>query len=225
MNKIPRRKLYKEVMEQLRQLISDGKVRPGEKFPSEKVLCSQMGVSVAVVREAFRVLEAHGLVESIQGEGRYLRLPVTLLSKSSGNTLEILERSVFLEIMEVREVLETSVAHLAAIRASAEDLQKMKEILELMDAMDQKHCLEQTDLDLDFHCALADSTNNRFYKEIIHNLMDILKDMRQKVYLGKSWRDLSYEHWNIYKAIIERKPDLAVKAMKIHLNGVKTYLD
>lgn len=62
---IKRVRLYEEVESQLMSLVKDGMIQPGEKFPSESELVEQLNVSRAVLREAFRILEAKGLVYSI----------------------------------------------------------------------------------------------------------------------------------------------------------------
>src|SRR5262249_13744699 len=51
------------IVDQIRGLIRDEKLRPGDRLPSERELGERMRVSRVTVREALRVLEASGLVE------------------------------------------------------------------------------------------------------------------------------------------------------------------
>lgn len=58
---IERRPLHEELADQLRRLIIEGDLRPGEKI-SEKLLCDQFAVSRTPLREALKILMTEGLV-------------------------------------------------------------------------------------------------------------------------------------------------------------------
>jgi DNA-binding FadR family transcriptional regulator len=57
------------IVDQIRLLIHQGRLTPGDRLPSERELCSRFGVSRVTVREALRVLEAGGLVEIRSAHG------------------------------------------------------------------------------------------------------------------------------------------------------------
>src|SRR5215207_4292195 len=66
-------RLSEEIIRQIAELIADGTLKVDDKFPSERELEERWQVSRPVLREAFRVLEMQGVVESRPGAGRYLR--------------------------------------------------------------------------------------------------------------------------------------------------------
>ena len=66
---IENRKISSRIMEQIKENILRGKLRVGDKLPSERELSTQLGVSRSSVREALRSLDILGVVVSVQGEG------------------------------------------------------------------------------------------------------------------------------------------------------------
>ena len=71
-NSISNKKVYEQVIEQIQKNIMDGTFKNGDKLPSERELSEKMAVSRTSIREALRVLETMGVVESRQGEGNFI---------------------------------------------------------------------------------------------------------------------------------------------------------
>ena len=69
---ISSKKVYEQVIEQIQESIFNGELKKGDKLPSERELSEQMRVSRTSIREALRVLETLGVVESKQGEGNFV---------------------------------------------------------------------------------------------------------------------------------------------------------
>ncbi|MDD2422403.1 MAG: GntR family transcriptional regulator, partial [Heliobacteriaceae bacterium] len=70
---IKTRKIYEEIVEQLRALIAKGNLMPGDKLPSERELSERLGVSRASVREALTALEVMGILDVRPGDGTFVR--------------------------------------------------------------------------------------------------------------------------------------------------------
>lgn len=66
-HQLGRRKAYEEVADQIRERIFSGAVKTGERFPTERELAVQFGVSRVAVREAVRTLELSGLLAVRKG--------------------------------------------------------------------------------------------------------------------------------------------------------------
>lgn len=66
------KKVFLEIVHQLRQLIQVEKIQSGGKLPSERVLSERLGVGRSSVREALRSLELLGLIETRHGGGTFL---------------------------------------------------------------------------------------------------------------------------------------------------------
>ncbi len=65
--------LYRQLDAILRDQIVDGRLRPGDRFPPETVLCRHYGISRATVRQALDAMEKDGLIERAAGRGTFLR--------------------------------------------------------------------------------------------------------------------------------------------------------
>ena len=66
-------KVYEKVAEQIRRLIRDGLLKPGDMLPPERELAETFQVSRSSLRDAIRALELMGMVEARQGEGTVVR--------------------------------------------------------------------------------------------------------------------------------------------------------
>src|ERR687898_163989 len=70
---IRRSRLYENIVVQLQALIADGRLKPGDRLPPERVLTETFEVSRTSIREALRALELRGLIEGRQGGGTFVR--------------------------------------------------------------------------------------------------------------------------------------------------------
>lgn len=69
------RPLYEQMVDHLRAAVSAGKFSPGERLPSEAMLCEEYGVSRITVRRAVKELVEDNLLETRQGKGIYVAEP------------------------------------------------------------------------------------------------------------------------------------------------------
>ena len=105
MEQKPAKKMFLQIVKQLRELIIDRHIQPGDKLPSERLLCEQLNVSRSSVREALRSLELLGLIETRHGGG-------TFLADVSGNQLvEILSSFILQEERSQKDVHATREMH------------------------------------------------------------------------------------------------------------------
>jgi len=61
--------LYRQVAEEIRQQILDGKLRPGDSLPPVRVLAARLGCTPGTVQQAYRALAEEGIVTSRPGQG------------------------------------------------------------------------------------------------------------------------------------------------------------
>ncbi|MGB5556386.1 MAG: GntR family transcriptional regulator [Paracoccaceae bacterium] len=65
--------VYVQISEMLIREISAGHLLAGDRFPPERIMAREMGVSVGTLRKALAELERKGLLERRQGSGNYVR--------------------------------------------------------------------------------------------------------------------------------------------------------
>ncbi len=218
------KKIYEEIVEQLKEMISTGELKPGDKLPSEREMSESLGVSRASVREALTALEAIGILDIRPGEGTFVRQ--TSMAETFWPLFLVLavERNPRSQLMEVRRVLETESAALAAARVTEEQLLKITDILEQMKKADSVP--EAVAFDLKFHYAIAEATTNSVLLRIMNTVADLMhhtfREDREHLYAsGDHGMKIIHEHEAILEAIRNGDSKLARIKMLEHINNIE----
>tara|TARA_B100000965_G_scaffold297107_1_gene255364 strand:+ start:1650 stop:2420 length:771 start_codon:yes stop_codon:yes gene_type:complete len=216
---------YESIVEQIMGLIDSGTLRVGDKFPPERTLAEQWQVSRPVLREAFRVLESQGIVESRHGAGRYVRSERTLDFADIRRRHLRDRRAALLKIWEVRALLEIRAAELAATAATPEQIDAIERPVALLDSLPADESRD-TDLNMEIHKAIAAASGNEYLSEMILNALEEYRILNFKEAVPiDEWKDLQEEHRPIVEAIRARSPAHAREAMEQHFNGLRAALD
>ncbi|MGW3850913.1 GntR family transcriptional regulator [Streptomyces fagopyri] len=64
---------HHDIADDLRRQITTGRIKPGERLPSESGLADRYKASTATLRSALAVLQREGLIEKIHGKGNFVR--------------------------------------------------------------------------------------------------------------------------------------------------------
>lgn len=215
------KKIYEEIVEQIKELMAEGDLKPGDKLLSERELAERLQVSRASVREALRALEMMGFVEIRTGEGTFVRESCTDAIIQPLAMFISIERGNFFEIYEVRKIFETAAARLAAERATPEEIQKIEEALWQMEA-NMSDYEKGEHLDTAFHYAIAEATHNSWLVRLMRTISDsfhntVAAARRNLFQTPGNAEKLILQHRQIFEAIKGKKPALAEKAMLEHL--------
>lgn len=208
-----------EVAARLREMIHSGELAAGDRLPPERDLAKTLGVSRPTLRAGIRSLSAVGILQSRQGAGTFVAAaeesptldssPLRMLSALHGFTSD--------EMFEARLALEMSIAGLAARRATSEQMTQLAEEIAGMYASlgEPEQYLVH---DMRFHQIVAAASGNRILTSLMNMVATILFDSRSKtVKRAKDLKESAEQHHNIYRALRDRNPDLAEKAMHDHL--------
>jgi GntR family transcriptional repressor for pyruvate dehydrogenase complex len=226
-----RKRLSDVVSDQIKRLISDGALMPGDRLPAERDLATQLGVSRPSLREALIRLEADGYIET-SGRGGFTVVDVTapIISKPLAELL-LQNPRTSADILELRQGLESISTVYAAERATAADLEKIRSAFEELKAGslsgDRANLAE---LDAAFHLAIADSTHNIALAHVMHGIHTLIREgMRQYHrlidYDDAKERQLLTQHQAIFDAVMARDAQKARKAAEWHLTFVRDLYD
>lgn len=79
----PRGPAYRSLADRLRSLVTDGRISPGSRLPSERDLTDALGVSRTTVTAAYRHLRERGYLQSRRGAGSFITLPTGAHTRTS----------------------------------------------------------------------------------------------------------------------------------------------
>jgi len=212
------------------EAIRNGVYKAGDKLPSERELSEQLGVSRNPVREALSALRLAGIVESLPGDGTFI--------KTSSPDLELRVQEILktggspLEAWEARKHLEPKISELAALHATPSDIASLGRSLEQMAvAIMKREHPEFFKADSQFHLALAEATHNHFIRGMMSPLI--------RTIAHELWWEIKHEHIqedvrpfelslklhrSIYDAILHHDAQGAHCAMDKHFEELGQYL-
>jgi GntR family transcriptional repressor for pyruvate dehydrogenase complex len=212
-----------KIANNLQEQIAQGKLRPGERLPSERRLCSLFGVGRTTIREALRSLAVRGLVTrsargTVAADAQSLRhLPDTDLAALAAQTS-------IRQLFEVRKLMEVRVAGWAALRATAEDIAAMRAAIEAEAARDTRF----GNPNRLFHDALAKAAHNPALVQVYESgrhlffrlpfFWKLFDDAHVKMTRAARHEMARRWHEQIFKAIVERDAAEAEGAMFQHLD-------
>jgi GntR family transcriptional repressor for pyruvate dehydrogenase complex len=206
------------VVEHVRELIAQGRLRPGDRLPPERELARRVGISRPSLRTGLRSLVAMGVVRARQGSGTYITDGPPTLAPDSLGLLAKLHGFKRAEMFEARRVLEVGVAGLAAERASGEQLATMAEALAgIFASMDDP--LNWLLQDIRFHRAVASAASNPVLAALVELVSGLFYDRRRlTIARARDLKQSSEAHGRIYAAIRARDPERSRAEMALHLD-------
>jgi len=222
---IKKTRVAEEIADRIRVLILDGTLPPGRPLPGERVLAARFGVSRGSVRDAFRMLETIGLLETRHGQGTFPHeLDVNRLVAPLVSVLTY-RRDLREELLDVRRMFEPAVARAAASRITDEDLADLQRIL---DTHRRKLKSGGSTIveDTAFHAVLARATRNRVVMRVMETLNDLLIESRKLTLKQKGRPQRSIQgHAAVVAALRRRDPDAAALAMHRHIDQIAELLN
>jgi GntR family transcriptional repressor for pyruvate dehydrogenase complex len=210
------------IIQQVKQLILQGRLKAGQKLPSERLLAEQLGVGRSSVREATSALLALGIVEIRPGEGVFIRsdFPRSMIASVQWSSLMLDGHAN--DLIEARMAVEVTTARLATQRATEAE---RRELAALIDAMAQSSDLDEfVDLDIRFHLTLAQASQNIVLREIVTGIQQLMRGSMTAALQAPAVRKRALEqHRHLYLAVERGDVEEAGRSMRAHLNKDAAY--
>ncbi|AQV98265.1 FadR family transcriptional regulator [Cupriavidus necator] len=222
------RTLAEEAVISLTGSIVEGRLKPGDKLPTESEIMATLGVSRTVVREALSRLQASGLVETRHGIGTFVLArpadtgtPFQINPASATTALDVLA------MLEFRVSVEAEAASLAAKRRTGEQLAAMRQALDEL-KLANANGVDSVGADFAFHLAIARATGNRYFADMMSQLTTRVIP-RSRLQMDTPKREsylerLNDEHESIYEAIERGDAEAAKASMRLHLTNSRERL-
>jgi DNA-binding FadR family transcriptional regulator len=213
---------YDQLAGLLRERITSGDLRVGDRLPSESALAEQAGVSRSTVRESLRILEQGGLVE------RSSPRIMVVADRSEGPGFRELRSALrqhnvtFHHLHEAMMTLDPELTRFAAQRADRSDVKELNEALEAQEEH-LGHLAEWSRLDVEFHSMLAEIAAN---PALVIAREPISQLLMPALYRFMDTRDMAEHATKYHRRIVEeievRDPDTAAAVMRRHINDWRT---
>lgn len=239
--KLENPRIYRQIADQLKQLIDNNEFPPGSRLPAERELASQLQVSRASVREALIALEVIGLVDVRVGNGVIVRQQPCapsqepVMSQAGRNQWTDVDDELNIELdftaelppfslLQTRRLIEPETAALAARNASDEELAAIRQAYE-QNCRDNRQGSATHPGDRLFHIRIAQASGNPAYAFIIAHLLGhrygtMFRSLQQHYTPQDMPHRSESEHLEILTALEARDSRAAKKAMKEHLDAV-----
>lgn len=212
--------LTSQVLDYALDLIQSGRVKPGEKLPTEQQLTETLGVSRTCVREAMKSLQSLGLIHVGPRVGAVVAEPSPvnlLLAQQLAAEVEDKKPDILLEF---RIIVEVGLASLAAERADASDLAAMERALKVYRHELEQHRCVDCHTDMSFHSALAAASKNPLGQAVWQMISSRLGEVLERnAAVPNVYPNTLRDHEAIFAAVKARNPRRAREAMLKHLQN------
>lgn len=209
----PRERRAEVIARELRQMIANGHLVPGDRLPTEEKLCTHFGVSRTALREATQMLRVSGVLDVTPGRGSFVRKPdVTQLMDDLALAMRFTEFKAA-EVMQARLALHELVVRTATI-APWNERQALQQFMVSKDASAEENERHERG----WHLKMAEISGLTLHRHLLEVLLTIDRPTRIR-HFGHSDHILRAMEIQIRLngCLQEGDADLAAKVMASYL--------
>ncbi|MFA5045371.1 MAG: FadR/GntR family transcriptional regulator [Paludibacter sp.] len=206
------------VISKIKELISSGVLKPGDKLPAERKLALDFGVGRTQIREALHKLEFYGIIKTLPQSGSVINgLDITTLDGLISDVLN-LQSYDFYSLVETRVLLEVKAIQLCAERRTKDDIKMLEK--DHKNYIKHFNTTDRVSYDFAFHRTIAEVSHNPVFKAMLMIVIpDIMQIYQKDRICGPNKANLE-EHAKMLEYIKNGDSELAGKIMAQHLQGV-----
>ena len=214
--------LVRQAMDAVNGHIRSHSLRVGDTLPGEGHFAELLGVSRAVMREAFGALAALRLIEVANGRRpRVAAIDGSVMATSLDHAISTAQINV-VDVWDVRRTLEVRTAALAAINRTQEQAAEIMSLAELI-AENAGNPEAIKAHDIAFHQAIASAAGNNLLSAIIRSFGPLMEVAVPAAWKTRTTAEQRYaiieQHRNLAAAIAARDADRAVICMNGHFDA------
>ncbi len=215
-----------KIIRQIKDLISSGQLKPGDKLPSERMMCERLGVGRTHLRDALKKLEFYGILKTLPQSGTVVAgMGLPALEGLITDMLSLHDND-FKSLVETRVILETNSAMLAAKNRTVDDLVEIEHAL-----MAHKEKVKvdgyAVEEDLLFHLKISEAGKNSVLKSLMLIITpDIMSYFKTHNVCGDGRSETAVEHHEIILEHIKNQDAQAAgEAVRHHLKDIVEYVN
>lgn len=215
-------KTYLQVVQYIKKEVKEGRIRVGNKLPTEREMSASLGFSRNSIREALRTLSSLGIIESRQGSGNYLSGDISGFFIEAFEMMSLVNKIKPIDISQMRRALELQAFTQIVYSIRLEQIKKLEETLDLLSSSKEDEDIHSR-LDLQFHLQLIElggntlltctgkALSNSFQENVLNSLKQL--SPKQKEFISKA-------HYDIIDALKKHDLQAGLHAIHTHYNIV-----
>jgi len=218
-------KVSDKIVNQIRTLIIEGKLQPGDKLPGERRLIDMLSVGRSSLREALNTLQTLGYIEIRKRRGNYVKSITASFQMDPLKSFIQEDRKKIVQMYDLRSDIEKSSAYEAALNKTERDIDDIRRSNERFSKNENGICCSW-DRDRSFHNAIASASKNYFRVHVLLDIFDFSREFMEEI-IADYMTNPEYaastvqQHDVLIQAIIDGDADAARDAMDDHLTWTK----
>jgi len=229
--KFQQQTIVQQVMDEVKNMIASGKLKPGDRIPTETELSQMFGIGRSTVREAIKIFQYLGILKSSTRKGTFV-CDYSNISVEAITWSILLRTNEIFELVELRDVIEGRSVIVLAEKARSDPkgtepvIAELENQIERMaDAMQRSSIEELSDADYEFHKIVVNSCDNGVFSSIYETLRSFMREEIHKTNLLETARSSGFAEHKIILACIKTGDSRgAARAFQIHINGIRDQL-